>query len=629
MFSSKIATCYKNLSFCAFSLLSLFAVFAAPLLVPGNPDFLLPLLPECLTLAALCCFGFVESKDARANSLRISSLEKILIFCIICLVMFYIFPRMLLSLMHTPHQVWNPCENIAPSLFVRLECYLHGAIIQFPGPRQFYMIVTAVLLGLVAFAMARISPEVSKKLLYSFAICAVLYCLIVQMGIYAGKDTLLPNFLGKSEFGRSRFALIIPNPGWVWPYLAPGLAVLIWLTLTSRKKLTQALSALGLLIVAYGIFQTGQRGGLLLLAILFGSGALFVFNEKIDIRARPIRFGLLTASFLALATLFGPWVIEFLMQKIGRAEFIDHNRLSIWSLALPHVLKHHIFLGFGYASWFQEFRSIAIEKGAPLFDTAHNLYVQMIFEHGLIGTILICSCLLGVLLLTIRNLRASSSGKMLAIFASLIFLVATVVQELDYIRPIYYIHALFWGVLLGFREVQEERIATATSSKNQFESTIAVYSLHRLMFVFATLGVSILAVAVLVVFYFPFGVFPFEGDLSRKTATVERWLGPNARLTSFGMSNSWNFNIVSIQKTDLVLSEGARSCSFALSSGEVKQIKLSNLSKWYPQAIFLTFAAATPDSSRLITARISYPPLVQPDSQLNLGSTIINSNNCP
>jgi len=571
----------------------------------------------------------MESQNTRANDLKISNPEKILIFCLICIVIFYLFPRMLLSLKHTPHQVWNPCENIAPSIFVRLECYLHGAVVQFPGPRQFYMTVTAFLLGLVAFATARISPVASKKLLYSFAICAVLYCLIVQMGIYAGKDTLLPDFLGKSEHGRSRFALIIPNPGWVWPYLSPGLAILVWLTLTARKKLTQAISVLGLLIVAFGILQTGQRGGLLLLAILFGSGLLFICIGKMDIKNRPIRFGLLTASFLALAIFLGPWLFQFLMQKIGRTEFIDHSRLSIWSLALPHVLKHKILLGFGYASWFQEFRSIAVDKGAPLFDTAHNLYVQMIFEHGLIGSFLICSCLLGVLLLTIKNLSASSTVKLLAVFATLVFLVATVVQELDYIRPIYYVHALFWGVLLGFRENQDAGVTVKPNITNRLKFTLEFFSLNRFRRVLATLSVSFLAVGGLVAFYFPFGVFPFEGDLSKKTTKVERWLGPKARLTSFGINNSWDFSLISIQKTNLVLSEKNRSCTFALNSGDAKQIRLSNLSKWYPQTTSLRFTGATPDNSRLITARISYPPLVQPDSQSDSSSNKVSGDNCP
>lgn len=259
--------------------------FIAPLAVSGNPDSILPLLPECLALIGLCFFVSLSKYEDHSGNLKFSSAERTLVGGLGVVVFVYLCSRMIISLSNTPHQVWNPCEHIAPSVFVRLECYLHGAIIQFPGPRQFYMTLTAFSVGVLAFVAARTSAITSKLLLSSMAFFSVCYCLCVQLGMLFGKDTFLPEFLGKSEFGKQRFALIITNPGWIWPYLAPGLVALFWLSLKCSSKINRTLSMLGASTVVYAIFQTGQRGGLLLVitlvSIILGF-SLFTLSKRIS-----------------------------------------------------------------------------------------------------------------------------------------------------------------------------------------------------------------------------------------------------------------------------------------------------------------------------------------------------------
>ena len=590
------------------------------LLNPGNPDYLFPLIPEALLISGLCLALFSLSERASTqSSVWLTNTEASLLGAFACVMLLYLLPRMMWSLSHTPHQVWNPCENIAPSVFVRMECYLQGAIVQFPGPRQFYMIIGAFLIGLLGFLFSRVFPEGQKLVLKTIAGFSILYCAAVFTGIALGKETLLPEFIGRSEFGGSRFSLIIPNPSWVWPYLAPGAVALIWLFLTAKSKLKSALYFLGACFLTLSIYKTGQRGGLLLVGCLWAI-TILVKLVQLDFTKIRNRIAIATLGFtVSVATIaYGKFLFERLMAGLGRTDFLDANRMAIWKTALPHVLANRPWFGFGYGSWFQEYRAVAAPAGAPLFDTAHNLYVQLVFEHGIAGGLIIISLLAALLWLCWKNnWSAHANRRALVILAAGSFLCCTVVQEIDYIRPTFYIHALLWGAILGGRSHRGDILNSQISSTHKFRE----FFLHKEQ-LYASNFVRALKKAVLALFllcsacilfvanYFSFGAHPFEGDLTKREEKIGRWLGPAAKIPAFGSRDSyWKFQFDAPDNSTTSYTSGDDIfCSTHLKPGMQKYVIAAGDSKYFPTHTRLESSKKFPDGNRYISNRLYYPP---------------------
>jgi O-antigen ligase len=597
------------------------------LLNPGNPDYLFPLIPEALLISGLCLALFSLSERASTqSSVWLTNAEASLLGSFACVMLLYLLPRMMWSLSHTPHQVWNPCENIAPSVFVRMECYLQGAIVQFPGPRQFYMIIAAFLIGLIGFLFSRVFPEGQKLVLKTIAGFSILYCAAVFTGIALGKETLLPEFIGRSEFGGSRLSLIIPNPSWVWPYLAPGAAALLWLFLTATSKLKSTLYFLGACFLTLSIYKTGQRGGLLLVGCLWAITILVKLVQR-DFKKIRNRIAIAALGFIvSVATIaYGKFVFERLMAGLGRTDFVDANRMAIWKTALPHLIANRPWFGFGYGSWFQEYRAVAEPAGAPLFDTAHNLYVQLVFEHGIAGALLIISLLAGVVWICWKNNRTNHSNRgALIILAAGSFLCCTMVQEIDYIRPTFYMHAMLWGAILGGRSHRGDILNSQISSthkfrefflhKEQLYASNFVQSLKR-----AVLGLFLLCTACIlfVANYFSLGAQPFEGDLRKKEEKIGRWLGPVSKIPAFGKNGSyWRFRFdapenstTSYKSTENII------CTNAAKTGAPKYLLAAANSKLLPSQIDVESSQKIPNSNRYISIRLYYPPeRIEPNS---------------
>jgi O-antigen ligase len=581
--------------------LLLLAAMAAPLTVPGNPDQLLPVLPELVMIIFLCISLTLASKRV-ANAGRLESFKLAnYAFIFICgLILTYLLPRMLWGLSHTPRQVWNPCSNVAPSAFVRLECYLHGAITQFPGPRQFYMTLAAFIAGTAGFVLSRLKCYPQFFGLYFLGGFSVLYCVISFIAFALGVDTLLPSFLGKSEFGGQRFALIITNPGWVWPFLSSGLVSLVWLAFQEKKLTIRVLLAAGAALVLAGILWTGQRGGLLLCLLVLSVFLIATLKKHFDKnRLSRRKWFIVFVIMSGLVIYAAPISLKWLLAKIGRSEFFDANRFSIWKTALPHVLNEKPIWGYGYGSWFQEFRTIAPQAGAPLFDTAHNLYVQLIFEHGLAGAFLILTVFVALVLAILSNLRRITNGVQLFSLALVSFGVITLVQEIDYVRPVFYLNAFFWGTLCGLQAKMED--------KQQNHAEIFIPWTPIKIVLYCLCGISATA-SVLVFFYFPFGLYPYEGDLSVEKKYVERWMGPVSKVVSFGTNNSWQFNILPLSSGKVQISKQDMSCETSISANQREVLYLPNKRKFLPQSVNLKFNGLTANSSRFITARLYYPP---------------------
>lgn len=141
------------------------------------------------------------------------------------------------------------------------------------------------------------------------------------------------------------------------------------------------------MVIALGffVFAPGRTAW----AILLIHAVLFLYRSLSPLRVRLRLFYI------------GPIVVPLLLAtywKMFKRGFAYADRLDIWHLGISQWWKHDLFTGQGIGSWFVWIPRLQakyqIQTGgsfatATFFTTAHNDYVQVLFETGLIGLILL------------------------------------------------------------------------------------------------------------------------------------------------------------------------------------------------------------------------------------------------
>ncbi|MEW5861559.1 MAG: hypothetical protein AB1861_29950, partial [Cyanobacteriota bacterium] len=214
--------------------LALGMMVVVQLLVSSNPDGTLPAVPELTSMAILSGILYIAFRSGKTlgslnESFRRS--ECLTLGLLWFTVLFITGLRAFLSLLHTPHQIWIPCRTI-PGIAPKIECLLQASITQNYGFRTFFMLITAVMLGTLAYLIARSICQGWKLLLGAVVFGPLLVTVVGLLGIAFGIEQILPKSILYNAFGTQRFTQIFGNPGWVWPYFAPGLAVVLWATVS-------------------------------------------------------------------------------------------------------------------------------------------------------------------------------------------------------------------------------------------------------------------------------------------------------------------------------------------------------------------------------------------------------------
>ena len=82
-----------------------------------------------------------------------------------------------------------------------------------------------------------------------------------------------------------------------------------------------------------------------------------------------------------------------------------------------------------------------------IFDTAHNFFVQSLFELGSLHTLALVGFFVWLLFLGLRAALCQpwSARFIWLLSTSMAYLLILLVQEVDFIRSAYYQHAFFWG----------------------------------------------------------------------------------------------------------------------------------------------------------------------------------------
>ena len=75
----------------------------------------------------------------------------------------------------------------------------------------------------------------------------------------------------------------------------------------------------------------------------------------------------------------------------------------MWSLAWEESIKNNLWFGNGYGKWLSDFSKLPGSENIG-YDTAHNFWIQSIFELGLIHTSVILMTLFPIIWVTILYL---------------------------------------------------------------------------------------------------------------------------------------------------------------------------------------------------------------------------------
>jgi O-antigen ligase len=606
-------------------------VVVVQLLVATNPDSSLPAIPELVGIALLSgilCLTWGFGKTLQLPGWSIRQSEGIILSLVWLTVLGVTGSRAIYSLFHTSGQLWTPCLSL-PGLAPKLECFFQASVYQNYGYRTFFTLVAAALQGTLAFLIAR-SVLQGWKLLFTAVVFGPLVIIVTGLFCIAvGIDQVLPRSLLYNSWGSERLTQIFSNPGWVWPYFAPGIAIVLWLTVATSAWVDRILYGVMSVVLILGVFSTQQRGGFLLCIVCIAVSGLYCLTQGLKKRSFPI----LTVGTTVLAVLGSglysfinnPKLLQELSQPIGyrwRPEFlsVDTSRLQMWQAAWE-IFKEAPLFGHGYASWFQMVWNYGQRHDmTEVYDTAHNLYVQMLAELGLLHTLLVLGLLVLIAITVFQNTRFLSEGKLLFLLALSSFFIPTLVQEIDYIRPTFYIHAIFWGTLAGLPFHHNPKLQPSELPKSSGVQRGSIFS-GSVRFI-PSIGLAMLAGAsILGVLFcylnFSFGGYSFDARLSQPNTKIVRWLGPSVRLPSFATAEGKAYSVHEVMPLYSVFPEEtlplnfyvkeAESFSMVVEAQDQFFLALENGGRYLPQMHQLAFEPAFPDS-RWLSLLVFYPP---------------------
>jgi O-antigen ligase len=158
-----------------------------------------------------------------------------------------------------------------------------------------------------------------------------------------------------------------------------------------------------LIVFFFALYFLSSRAGILAAIILFPVYLLYKLYKKVS---KWIILGALTAIILAFIVIAGTndrlsYTFEGISLKENLVKVFEKDvRCSIWKSAIS-VIKHNMVTGVGIGDASTELKKEFINQGYSYGYyndlNAHNQYLEVLLENGLIGLV-IFSCILGYML---------------------------------------------------------------------------------------------------------------------------------------------------------------------------------------------------------------------------------------
>jgi putative inorganic carbon (HCO3(-)) transporter len=205
----------------------------------------------------------------------------------------------------------------------------------------------------------------------------------------------------------------------------------------------RALKFLGLAcacVAVVALFLTQSRGGLLALV------GVLIIAVWLLVPRLIARITLLCVSALACILLLPPLLNHFERLQ-GVNDFTEVTRLLTWQAAATLFLDHP-FLGVGYGN-FRFLSSDLVPGAVPGTLDAHNLYLQLLAETGIVGFLTFAVLLGAFFVLSLKSMRVQDPLSRIVAFGVCGAIAATLIHGIvDYLFNVSpQFGALFWLVL--------------------------------------------------------------------------------------------------------------------------------------------------------------------------------------
>jgi hypothetical protein len=375
---------------------------------------------------------------------------------------------------------WNDSETIAsrrcfwmPGYFAKLECLLQLPFKSHHGLRQLLFHFTALSVFLGVASLSRMSGSLRPWLIIPLAVPA----LIIAFGIFtvAYEETNFSltgfNFVIGTKSNISARG-VIANRSWLWPWLAPAMGI----GLASVFAKNWGLKAIGLalfIVCAWASISVMQRGGYLIVVIFLSVMILVVLFRSYPRLSKNFTWLIGGIGILGMgAFTYGSSLLMNILDALraigvsirGDIFHVSSERLRMWDIAWQQSIQDNIWLGNGYGTWLRKFSKLPSTEDFS-YDTAHNLWVQLIFELGAIHVVVMAIILSLIVWTTLIYKNVDQPSLAIGgLFLTTGFFVTSLVQEIDYIMPIYMQFAVFAGLCFGGTSYPEKKFQISNES---------------------------------------------------------------------------------------------------------------------------------------------------------------------
>ncbi len=260
------------------------------------------------------------------------------------------------------------------------------------APRTMFGLAWAFKLSVVVLVLVLCSTEMhdfrDTVTFLRFSFWA--YALVVLLPVVLG-------FLSGSPFDDEGRMSTIVNPDAL--SADAGTVCLLALTLYSRVKgegLRKSAIVVGTLALVVAILGGGKAG---IIAGVFAAVLFFILRGRFGSAVGYVAGAFVLACVLALSTPLGSYLTTY--KESGQGATLT-GRTLLWSAVMP-AIRQKFLLGHGYlASTFVEFQVNAVQWGASHL---HNGFVEVMYNNGLVGLILIVMINVVILRNLVRVLR--------------------------------------------------------------------------------------------------------------------------------------------------------------------------------------------------------------------------------
>ena len=519
---------------------------------------------------------------------------------------------------------WNDEETIPsrrciwmPGYFDKLECFLQLPFKSNHGLRQLLFHFTALSVFMGVACLSRMSGALRHWLLIPLAIPALIVVIGVMIPIYYDPNFSLTgyNFV-YSEHSFFRAKGVIANPSWLWPWLTP-LMVMSSATLFAKNWILKGIGLTFLCVCVWASISVMQRGGYLIVGVLIVTTILTVLYLAAKNISKKFAWAVMGAGCLIMCYLVynSKMIIKAhaFFEGIGlhlRGSLLQsaQKRLKIWEIAWQGSIQENVWVGKGYGSWLSEFSKLkgSTHDGFFIYDTAHNLWIQLIFELGLIHVFFILIIFSLIVWTTMIHKNSDQlSIKIGGFFLIIGFFVASIVQEIDYILPVYLQFATFAGLCFGGTSYPEslEKISSSKQLNVLIKNGTQKSKTNNLAW--SMVGISILGV--LGSFYYASTISWGGSSFEPTQQAFNRWFRPKGVIAATPDSRKKEYSIFWSEHGQFEKESFITLKNFPEIWIQGNAIYLKNGSKWNPNQFWYESKKHIYHEQRLVSFALHQP----------------------